>query len=147
MRIQTALLLVATAACNSNPDHGSKEPASLGIDTMPMQGLKHFALLDLPNLEDNVRGDSLLVYTTHRIAANRFVMAARNKEETREGLRLYLYEPRPDSTADVLTVSARTVDSSSPSPVTACNFMMTWRGKWSACSPRPAWPTGMKVGT
>jgi hypothetical protein len=111
MRIQTALLLVATAACNSNPDHGSKEPASLGIDTMPMQGLKHFALLDLPNLEDNVRGDSLLVYTTHRIAANRFVMAARNKEETREGLRLYLYEPRPDSTADVLTVSAPAYDS------------------------------------
>lgn len=108
---QTLLLLVATAACNPSPEPGNTLPPAPGNDAIAVQGMKQYAPLDLPNLEDNVRGDSLLVYTTHRIAANRFIMAARNKEETREGLRLYLYEPRPDSTADVLAVSAPAYDS------------------------------------
>lgn len=114
--LQALLLLVATAACNSTPDPGHALPPAPGNEAIVVQGMKHYAPLDLPDLDDNVHGDTLLVLTTHQIAADRFIMAARNKEETREGLRLYLYEPRPDSSADVLAVSAPAYDSEVMSP-------------------------------
>lgn len=75
-------------------------------------GGKPYALLDLPNLDDNVRNDTLLVYTTHDIGNGLFVMAARNVDETRDGLRLYLYRPKADSSAEVIACSKPAFDSS-----------------------------------
>jgi hypothetical protein len=72
---------------------------------------RSYTHLDLPNQDDNVRHDTLLIYTTHALGNGTFVMAARNVEDTREGLRLYLYRPRPDSTADVMAVSSPAYDS------------------------------------
>lgn len=77
----------------------------------PLAGAKHFQRWELPNLDDNVRHDTLLVYTTHAVGNGTFLMAARNVEDTREGLRLFLYRPRPDSSAEVLAVSKPAYDS------------------------------------
>ena len=109
--IYSAVLLVA---CNGGPRPSGDVPEAIPVqpaDTAWGGTAKTYALLDLPNLDDNVRGDTLLVYTTHKIGEDRFVMAAKNKEDTREGLRLYLYTPRPDSTATVLAVSSPAYDS------------------------------------
>lgn len=70
-----------------------------------------FNLLNLPELEDNVRNDTLLIYTTHGIGNGLYVMAARNVEDTRGGLRLVLYKPKPDSSADVIATSKPAYDS------------------------------------
>lgn len=72
---------------------------------------REYRPLELPNLPENVRGDTLLVYTTHAIGNGKFVMAARAVAEKREGLRLILYRPRPDSSAEVLAVSRPAYDS------------------------------------
>lgn len=114
MKAAILLPIIALAACDTGPkpdagDHTA--PDTHVTDTAWGGTLKTYTLLDLPNLDDNVRGDTLLVYTTHKVADHRFVMAAKNKEDTREGLRLYLYEPRRDSTADVLAVSPPAYDS------------------------------------
>ncbi len=77
----------------------------------PLADAKTFSLKDLPNLDENVRNDTLLVYTTHDLGNGDFVMAAKNVDEMREGLRLILYRPRPDSSAEVLAVSKPAYDS------------------------------------
>lgn len=79
--------------------------------TQPLTDARTYAIIDLPNQDDNVHHDTLLVYTTHALGDGTFVMAARNVEDTRDGLRLYLYRPRPDSSADVLAASSPAYDS------------------------------------
>ena len=119
MKTNAAILILALAACNSGdaPDKKVADvPLENAADTTWGTSAKNYALLDLPNLDDNVKGDTLLVYTTHQVGNDLFVMAAKNKEDKREGLRLYLYTPRPDSTADVLAVSAPAYDSSTMLP-------------------------------
>jgi hypothetical protein len=119
MKTNAAILILALAACNSGdaPDKKVADvPLENAADTTWGTSAKNYALLDLPNLDDNVKGDTLLVYTTHQVGNDLFVMAAKNNEDTREGLRLYLYTPRPDSTADVLAVSAPAYDSSTMLP-------------------------------
>lgn len=77
----------------------------------PLEHAKTFSLKDLPNLDENVRNDTLLVYTTHDLGNGEFVMAAKHADDKREGLRLILYRPRPDSSAEVLAVSKPAYDS------------------------------------
>lgn len=109
------MVAVALAACSTPVE---KQNGTSAADTTGQQGplpalanAKPYRLLDLPNLDDNVRNDTLLVYTTHALGNGAFVMAAKNVEDTREGLRLILYRPRPDSSAEVLAVSKPAYDS------------------------------------
>ncbi len=109
---RSALLLItaATLAACSSPEQPKSVPGNEALDSA-FADAKTYKLLDLPNLDDNVHNDTLLIYTTHAMGNGLFVMAARNVEDTREGLRLYLYRPRPDSSADVLAYSKPAYDS------------------------------------
>lgn len=104
-------LLVLAACTTSTPDPRPAAPSTSGPAVHPMAGARAFTRLDLPNLDDNVRHDTLLIYTTHAVGNGEFVMAARNKDDTREGLRLILYRPRADSSAEVLALSKPAFDS------------------------------------
>lgn len=101
MRLAPLLLCLPAIACSTQ---GTPVPA-------PIAGARTYHFLELPNLDDNVKHDTLLVYTTHALGNGEFVMAARNVEETRDGLRLYLYRPLPDSSADVIASSSPAYDS------------------------------------
>lgn len=104
--------LVLIAACSNPGTPGSKpEDVPTAVGEPMLQNARAYNPLNLPNLDDNVRNDTLLIYTTHALGHGEFVMAARNVEETREGLRLFLYKPRPDSSAEVLAVSKPAFDS------------------------------------
>ncbi|HMN06358.1 MAG TPA: hypothetical protein PKD45_11585 [Flavobacteriales bacterium] len=105
MKALTLAACLALTAC-STPPGPTKPPA---IPDLP--GAKGYALLDLPNQDDNVHHDTLLVYTTHALGDGRFIMAAKHVEDSREGLRLILYRPRPDSSAEVLAFSKPAYDS------------------------------------
>ncbi|MBS1568061.1 MAG: hypothetical protein JST45_01335 [Bacteroidetes bacterium] len=106
----TALLLLAACSNPGTPTSTSEDIPAAGQEPL-LQNARTYHPLNLPNLDDNVRNDTLLIYTTHALGNGEFVMAARNVEETREGLRLYLYKPRADSSADVLAVSKPAYDS------------------------------------
>ncbi len=77
----------------------------------PLEHAKTFSLQELPNLDENVHNDTLLVYTTHALGNGEFVMAAKNVEDKREGLRLILYRLKPNKSAEVLAVSKPAYDS------------------------------------
>ncbi len=113
----TLILLasLALASCSSPGDRSADETV---VDTTsaqspiaPLARAKPFHLLDLPNLEDNIRHDTLLIYTTHGLSDGTFVLAGKNMEDDREGLRLIQYRPLPDSSAEVLAVSKPAYDS------------------------------------
>jgi hypothetical protein len=109
--ILLACTLVLAACSNSGaPSDSGGQPAT-GSGMQLLENPRAFKPLNLPNLDDNVRNDTLLVYTTHSMGNGTFVMAARNVEDTREGLRLFLYRPRPDSSAEILAVSKPAYDS------------------------------------
>lgn len=99
--------IIILSACSSPEPEPHKVPGP--VDLLP--GAKEFHVLDLPNQEDNIRHDTLLVQTTHHLPDGRYVMAARNKDDSREGLRLFLYTPQPDSSAAVIAISAPAYDS------------------------------------
>lgn len=107
--LHTITVLAALAACSPSPP---KEDAATARPTaQALEGTKAYNRWDLPNLDDNVRNDTLLIYTTHALGNGTFVMAARNIDDTREGLRLILYRPRPGSSAAVLSTSKPAYDS------------------------------------
>lgn len=62
-------------------------------------------------VEDNIAHDTLLIQTTFDLRDGTFVMVASNKDDTWEGLRLYRYRPRPDSSAQLLAISNPAYDS------------------------------------
>jgi hypothetical protein len=115
--MKTRLLLPAgfalLAACSSPSEPApAQAPAADTTAQLPLlQHTKAYRLTDYPDQAPNVRNDTLLVYTMHDLHNGTFVMAARSVEEKREGLRLVLYKPRPDSSADVLAVSKPAYDS------------------------------------
>lgn len=72
--------------------------------------------LELPILPDNVRHDTLLVHTTYDLGEGRFLMAAQHNDYNREGIRLYLYRPEPDSSAAIIAWSKPGYDSETMLP-------------------------------
>lgn len=100
------LLSCALLACGQGPSV-QHPPASAQV---PAQALAWHPT-DLPNQDDNVHNDTLVIYTTHALGDGTFVMAAKNTADTRDGLHLVLYRPRPDSSAEVLAISAPAYDS------------------------------------
>ncbi|MEO8591279.1 MAG: hypothetical protein ABI432_18010 [Flavobacteriales bacterium] len=70
-----------------------------------------FAPLEFAQVDDNLHHDTLLIQVTFDMGDGSFVMVASNMEETFEGVRLYRYRLKPDSTADMLAVSSPGYDS------------------------------------
>lgn len=109
------LAALAMASCSSSGERSADEAAlDTALTPIPIAPLAHataFHLLDLPNLEDNIRNDTLLIYTIHELGDGTFILAGKNVEDNREGLRLIQYHPRPDSSAEVLAVSKPAYDS------------------------------------
>ena len=110
MKYSTILLLIPLLAACTSRDRKPTEATSIGA-TGPLVNAKTYVLKDLPNLDENVRNDTLVIYTTHDLGNGEFVMAGKNAEDKREGLRLVLYKPLPDSSAEVLAVSKPAYDS------------------------------------
>lgn len=106
----SAILLLAACSDSHTPNTPLKDEA-ISAQLPLLLDARAYKPWDLPNMDDNVRNDTLLIYTTHALGNGEFVMAAKNVEDTREGLRLYLYKPRPDSSAEVLAVSKPAYDS------------------------------------
>lgn len=104
------LPLLMAAGCDLVPREGAPPPedtaAAVVVDSTLL-----WRPLALAHLDDNVRHDTLLIQTTFGLGDGTYVMVASNVEETREGLRLVHYRPRPDSSADVLAVSKPGYDS------------------------------------
>lgn len=110
MKIVAWTACIALVACSTPPD-GKPGDGERAASLPAIPGAKEFTRLDLPNLDDNVRNDTLLIYTTHQLPDGTFLMAAKNVEDNREGLRLIQYRPLPDSSAQVLAVSKPAYDS------------------------------------
>lgn len=109
-----AWLLVGLAACSAperEPLPETPRPPAVKELGPSLEGAEAFPREDLPMVEDNVKDDTMLIQTTHDLGDGTFLMVARNVMENREGLRMYRYRPRPDSTAEVLAVSMPAYDS------------------------------------
>lgn len=81
-----------------------------------MAALPAWQVLALPIIEDNVRHDTLLVHTTYDLGDGLFLMAAQNNDYNKEGIRLYLYKPQADSSAEILAWSKPGYDSETMLP-------------------------------
>jgi hypothetical protein len=97
----------ALIACGEGapPEEKKDEQPTATAPTLPASA-KAYERIDLPNLDDNVKHDTLLIYTTHALGDGTFIMAAKNKDAADDGgLRLYQYRPKPDSSAEILAYS------------------------------------------
>lgn len=94
------LTAVVFGACQGNSTRDADKEVLLGQ-----------APIELPQLEDNVRHDTLLIQTTFAMGDGTFLMVASHMDDTFEGLRLYHYRTLPDSNAEVLHVSPPGYDS------------------------------------
>jgi hypothetical protein len=97
---------------------GAPEPAPIPTAPAPdsTAALPTWKVLELPILPDNVRHDTLLVHTTYDLGDGLFLMAAQNNNYNKEGIRLYLYRPKADSSAEVLSWSKPGYDSETMLP-------------------------------
>jgi hypothetical protein len=62
-------------------------------------------------VDDNVKHDTLLIQVTYDLADGSHLMVASHMEESFDGLRLYRYRARPDSSAEIIAVSSPAYDS------------------------------------
>lgn len=103
--VQVLLFAIILCGCE-----GPSEPSSTAVTT-PVTAPANGAPIPYPQVEDNVRHDTLLIQTTFDLQDGTFIMVASNTAETFEGLRLVRYRVLPDSIADVIAVSAPAYDS------------------------------------
>ena len=103
--------LMATACGDGSTGTGTPEPTSV-----PEEQGEVWSRVDLPGLDDNVKHDTLLIQTTFDLGDSTYLMVASHVEETREGIRLYRYRVKPDSSAEVLSWSKPGYDSSTMLP-------------------------------
>ena len=103
--------LMATACGDGSTGTGTPEPTSV-----PEEHGEVWSRVDLPGLDDNVKHDTLLIQTTFDLGDSTYLMVASHVEETREGIRLYRYRVKPDSSAEVLSWSKPGYDSSTMLP-------------------------------
>ena len=105
------VVLVCLVAC------GTGSPKSGTTDVIENSAVGPlWKLAELPGLDDNVKHDTLLVQTTFDLGDGTFIMVASNKEPTREGVRLCLYRPLADSSAEVIAFSKPGYDSETMLP-------------------------------
>lgn len=111
-RIAFGLLpCVVLVSCDLVPRSNEQATAPAAPPALAVDSAQLWRPLELAHLDDNVKHDTLLIQTTFRLGDSSYVMVASNVEETREGLRLVLYRPRPDSSADVIAMSKPGYDS------------------------------------
>ncbi len=98
------LLLTACGTDNSarSEEAGPQPPTELNVPGAPWP---------LPIVADDLRNDTLLVQVTFDVGDGTHLMVASHVEENFQGLRLYHYRARPDSTAELYHVSAPGYDS------------------------------------
>ncbi len=110
---QLSLFVLLLMACGDPvPENGV--PVETVQDTVA--ALPGWKRLDLAILPDNVLHDTLLVHTTYDLGDGLFLMAAQNNNYNREGIRLYLYRPKADSSAELLAWSKPGYDSETMLP-------------------------------
>ncbi|MBL7964413.1 MAG: hypothetical protein JNM31_11295 [Flavobacteriales bacterium] len=96
----TPAFLSILCACGGVP---KAEVESTGVHGAPP--------LALPQVDDNIRHDTLMIQTTFNLGDGTYIMVASNITETFEGLRLHRYTANADSTATILAVSSPAYDS------------------------------------
>jgi hypothetical protein len=109
----TSLLLLLSGCGDSGAKKESSVPRQ---EPDTLASLPAWKRLELPILPDNVRHDTLLVHTTYDLGDGLFLMAAQNNNYNKEGIRLYLYRPQPDSSAQLLAWSKPGYDSETMLP-------------------------------
>jgi len=110
LRTASLLPVLLVGGCDLVPRKNAPPPEKPAVAVL-IDSAQVWRPLALAHLEDNVRHDTLLIQTTFGLDDGTYVMVASNVEETREGLRLVRYRPRPDSSADVIAVSKPGYDS------------------------------------
>ncbi len=101
-----AILLAMLASCAPK---GETDPAPEATSTV--RDVPGTAPYPFRQFDQNLAHDTLLVQTTFDLGDSTYIMVASNVEETFEGLRLYRYRFRPDSTAELMAVSSPAYDS------------------------------------
>lgn len=114
IRVLVPSVLFVIIGCGHGPDPSTD--ASSTATVRPTAPLPAWTRLDLPILADNVRHDTLLVHTTYDVGDGLFLMAAQNNNYNKEGIRLYLYRPKADSSAEVIAWSKPGYDSETMLP-------------------------------
>ncbi len=99
-----ALLLVGCSEGVPKEEGSSTEPVAT-------TDAEAFAPITFPQVDDNLKHDTLLIQVTFDMGDGSFLIVASHYEETFDGLRLYHYRPKADSSAEMLHVSAPAYDS------------------------------------
>lgn len=107
-RSATGALLLLGAVLVSCGTRGTQEESQPSEAESPVPGSRAFRYRAV---EDNVRHDTLLIQTTFDLGDGSFVMVASHRDEKFEGLRLYRYRPKADSSAEVIAISSPAYDS------------------------------------
>ena len=109
-----SVIVLLAIGCGGGEEGSTATTTGPGPDTSST--LPAWKVLDLPILPDNVRHDTLLVHTTYDLGEGFFLMAAQNNNYNKEGIRLYLYRPNADSSAEILAWSKPGYDSETMLP-------------------------------
>lgn len=106
-----AAVLVLMSACSENDTEGTATVTVPARDTSHWHGPDAWEHFDFPQVPDNVKHDTLAVQITFDLQDGTHLMVAANAAETFEGLALYLYRAKADSSAEVLARSGPAYDS------------------------------------
>lgn len=106
-----AAVLLLLSACRENDAGSTANVAVPARDTSHWHGPGALERVHFPQVADNVKHDTLAVQITFDMQDGTHLMVASNTEETFEGLALYRYRAKPDSSAEVLARSAPAYDS------------------------------------
>ncbi|MBL7938238.1 MAG: hypothetical protein JNL43_02665 [Flavobacteriales bacterium] len=87
-------------------------------DTVGSQDIAHgihggtgLPRVEFPEVDDNVRHDTLLIQVTFDLGDGTFIMVASNVDETFEGVRLYRYRLKRDGGPEIIAASSPGYDS------------------------------------
>lgn len=94
--------------CSTSDTPETTNTATLVVPATTVAGS---APLVFKEVADNLKHDTLLIQVTFDMGDGTFIMVASNVDETFEGVRLYRYRPKADSTAEMLAVSSPGYDS------------------------------------
>lgn len=109
MRICAGFVLGSLLIGCGNSDGDGTADAGTLVDQVQREG--GVPPLVFKEVDDNLKHDTLLIQVTFDMGDGTFIMVASNVEETFEGVRLYRYRPKPDSSAEVLAASSPGYDS------------------------------------
>lgn len=106
-----AAVLLLLSACRENDAGSTANVAVPARDTSHWHGPGALERVHFPQVADNVKHDTLAVQITFDMQDGTHLMVASNTEETFEGLALYRYRAKVDSSAEILARSAPAYDS------------------------------------